>query len=131
MQKTEKYRGEDDSGTKFLRVKGCPWDFASWSSVAPVVSGVTEQEGHHAQWDARAQGGTAQGRVWSLPSVTVSLPVILQRWSAGEGLSWEDRRQQVSLPFPNDHDDGSQKDNQDNEPSSTDAQDQTHLLRVL
>lgn len=37
----------------------------------------------------------------------------------------------VSLPFPNDDDDGSQEDNQNDEPSSTDPQDQAHLLRVL
>lgn len=38
---------------------------------------------------------------------------------------------QVSLPFPNGNDDGSQQDNEDNESPSTDAQDQPHLLRVL
>lgn len=38
---------------------------------------------------------------------------------------------QVSLPFPNDNNDGSQQDNEDDEPTSTDSQDQPHLLRVL
>lgn len=38
---------------------------------------------------------------------------------------------QISLPFPNGDDDGSQQDNQNNEPPSTDPQDQAHLIRVL
>lgn len=40
-------------------------------------------------------------------------------------------RHQVSLPFPNDDNDGSQEDNEDDEASSTDPQDEAHLLRVL
>lgn len=50
--------------------------------------------------------------------------------TASTGYSREDGQMevQVSLPFPNDNDDGSQQDNEDDEPTSTDSQDQPHLL---
>lgn len=69
-------------------------------------------------------------------SITTSnSQLVLGRWrraELGKGDGWRQQpRCWVSLPFPNDDNDGSQEDNQDDEPPRTDAQDQAHLLRVL
>lgn len=65
-------------------------------------------------------------------SITTSnSQLALGWWRRAELGAGDRRRHTVSLPFPNDDDDGSQEDNQDDEASGTDPQDQAHLFRVL
>lgn len=137
-----KNTGERDGGTELHSPEG-QGTFPGLGSLVPSAS--SHDWCHKARrappcpvgctsaWGHSLREGLESARRRNI--TTSNSQLVLGWWRRAElggGDGWRHQpRGQVSLPFPNDDDDGSQEDNQDDEPSGADPQDQAHLLRVL